>query len=242
MHAILWPMPNDLKNPGSYKSGIFVTNTLFPHQKLSTNPPNKSSFKRLAKSKVLDFWEAKLRADASHLSSLTFFKPEFYSLSKPHPIFTTAGNNPYEVEKACCQARMLSGRYRTCWLARHWSGNSAGFCSLPNCRENPTPGTLLHILTECDDLSPSRQRVFTMWHEYLRDKPHLFPVIKKYTVESNPDQLLQFILDCTVLPEVIALRQSLGSGVYDSLLYLTRTLCFSIHKSRNKLLGKWNIR
>ena len=141
-----------------------------------------------------------------------------------------------------CQARMLSGRFRTCWLSRHWSGKSDGFCSLPNCQENPTPGTLLHILTECVDLSPSRQRVFSMWHEFLRDKPHLFPIIKKYTVESIPDQLLQLILDCTVLPEVIALRQLLGSEVHDALLYLTRTLCFSKHKSRNKLLGKWNIR
>ena len=98
------------------------------------------------------------------------------------------------------------------------------------------------VLTECVDLSPSRQRVFSMWHEFLRDKPHLFPIIKKYTVESTPDQLLQLILDCTVLPEVIALSQLLGSEVHDALLYLTRTLCFSIHKSRNKLLGKWNIR
>ena len=142
------------------------------------------------------------------------------------------------------QARMLSGRFRTCWLSRHWSGKSDGFCSLPNCQDiQPLVlSSLLHILTDCVDHSPSRQRVFSMWHEFLRDKPHLFPIIKKYTVESTPDQLLQFILDCTVLPDAIALRQLLGSELHDTLLYLTRTLCFSKHKSRNKLLGKWNIR
>ena len=32
---------------------------------------------------------------------------------------------------------MLSGRFRTCWLSRHWSGKSDGLCSLPNCQENP---------------------------------------------------------------------------------------------------------
>ena len=30
--------------------------------------------------------------------------------------------------------------------------------------------------------------------------------------------------------------------VHDSLLYLTRTFCFSIHKARLKILGKWNIK
>ena len=207
-----------------------------------SNPPTKSSFKRSTKAKIVDFWESKLRADASHLDSLIFFKPQFYSLSKPHPIWTSAGNNPYEVEKACCQARMLSGRFRTCWLSRHWSGDSTGFCSLPTCRLNPTPGTLTHILSECEDLAPARQRVFSLWAQYLRDKPFLLPIIRKYTTTGDATQYMQFMLDCTVLPDVITLKQQEGRLVYDSLLYLTRTLCFSVHKARNKLLGKWNVK
>ena len=207
-----------------------------------TNPPTKSSFKRSTKSKVVDFWETKLREDASHLDSLIFFKPHFYSLTKPHPIWTSAGNNPYEVEKACCQARMLSGRFRTCWLSRHWSGDSTGFCNLPMCRQNPTPGTLPHILTECEDLAPARQGVFSLWSAYLKDKPFLFPIIRKYTITDNATEYMQFMLDCTVLPDVITLRQQQGRVVYDSLLYLTRTLCFSVHKARLKLLGKWNLK
>ena len=135
---------------------------------------------------------------------------------------------------------MLSGRFRTSWLSRYWSGNPSGSCSLPGCQANPTPGTLLHILRECEDLAPARQRVFSLWREYLVDKPYLFPLIQKYTLASTPDQYLQFILDCTVLPEVIALRQSVGRVVHDSLLYLTRTLCYSVHRARLKLLGKWN--
>ena len=190
----------------------------------------------------MDFWETKLRADASPLDSLIFFKPQFYSLSKPHPIWTSAGNNPYEVEKACCQARMLSGRFRTCWLTRHWSGDSSGSCSLPTCRLNPTSGTLFHILSECVDLAPARQRVFSLWAEYIRDKPLLLPIIRKYTTTSNATQYMQFMLDCTVLPDVITLKQQQGRVVYDSLLYLTRTLCFSVHKARDKLLGKWNVK
>ena len=205
-----------------------------------TDPLSKESHKRLTKSKVKDYWETKFRLEAAKLESLVYFKPHFYSLSKPHPIWSSAGNNPYEVEKACCQAKMLSGRYRTCLLSRHWSGDSSGCCSLPTCRLDPTPGTLSHILAECVDLAPARQRVISLWSEYLRDNPILLPIIKLYTVGTNSSQFIQFLVDCTVLPEVITLKQLHGQSVHDSLLYLTRTFCFSIHKARLKLLGKWN--
>ena len=191
------------------------------------------------KGHVVDFWERKLRLDAGELDSLLYFKPHFYSLTKPHPIWSSAGSNSYEVEKACAQAKMVSGRYRTCWLSRHWSGDSSGSCSLPSCRLSPTPGTLPHILTECEDLAPARQRMISLWADFLKDKPTLLPVIKKYTIECNMSQHIQFLLDCTVLPEVISLVQQHGSSVHDSLLYLTRSYCFSIHKARLKLLGKW---
>ena len=178
-------------------------------------------------------------APVENIPRLAFFHPQFYSLSKPHPIWSSAGSNPHEVEKASCQARMLSGRYRSCWLARHWSGDSTGLCSLPECRKNPTPGTLTHILIECPDLTPARQRVFSLWTDFLNDKPDIFPVIRKYTLDCEPSLAAQFLIDCTILPDVISLRQLKGDWVHDSLLYLTRTLCFSVHKLRLKLLEKW---
>ena len=85
------------------------------------NPPSKDSLKTLAKLKVLDWWENKLRSDIALLPSLSMFKAEFMSLSVPHPIWTSAISSNYEVRKATVQARMLGGRYRTCWLRMHWS-------------------------------------------------------------------------------------------------------------------------
>ena len=183
-----------------------------------------------------------MRLKAAKLDSLVFFQPHYYSLSKPHPIWTSAGGNSYEVEKACVQARMLSGRYRTCWLSRHWSGDPTGFCSLPSCRLAPTPGTLSHILTNCPDLEPARLRVLSLWTDFLQDKPLLSPIVFKNTVDCQPHTKLQFLMDCTVLPEVIKLTETHGTSVHDSLLYLTRTYCYSLHKTRLKLLGKWNLR
>ena len=85
-----------------------------------TNPPTKSSFKKnWQKPRLFISW---IPNYAWILPVLCIFWTQIYSLTKHHPIWTSAGNDPYEVEKACC------------------------FCSLPSCRLNPTPGTLFHIL------------------------------------------------------------------------------------------------
>ena len=48
------------------------------------SPPPANTWKRLCKSKVIDWWEVKLRGEADHLPSLLHFKPAFMSLSSPH--------------------------------------------------------------------------------------------------------------------------------------------------------------
>ena len=70
---------------------------------LLKNPPSKEAFKRQVKSKVCDYWEHKLRLEASLLPSLAFFNPNYYSLNFPHRIFSTAGQKTYEVAKARIQ-------------------------------------------------------------------------------------------------------------------------------------------
>ena len=80
---------------------------------LLDNPLPKEMTKSLIKNKVLDFWQSTFRKDCSPLLSLKYFKPEYMSLQKPHPIWTTCGNNSYEVAKAIIQAKFLSGRYRS---------------------------------------------------------------------------------------------------------------------------------
>ena len=73
-------------------------------------PLTKLAFKNLVKKAVVSFWEKKLRDDAKSLKSLEHFRPEYMSLSVPHPIWLTAMSSSYEVIKAKVQAKMLSGR------------------------------------------------------------------------------------------------------------------------------------
>ena len=119
------------------------------------DPIPKPKFKALVKSRVVDYWEVKLRSDALSLSSLKFFHPHYMSLLKPHPLWTTCGANPFEVNKAIVQARMLSGRYPTDKLVRHWSRNKSSVCLLPGCSGSAL-GSLEHLLLHCPSLAPTR--------------------------------------------------------------------------------------
>ena len=199
------------------------------------NPPKKEVFMRMVQAKVVDYWEVKLRGEASLLSSLVNFKPEFMSLTKPHLIWTTAGSNPYEVSKAIQQARFLSGRYRTENLSKHWSRNKQGYCLSPTCNEQKE--TVEHILIECQAYLECKKKLYSLW---LSSKnPAVYHLILE-ALSSEKDYLLQFLLDCSVLPTVITASQSYGDGIFSELFYLTRTWCFSVHRERMKMLGRWN--
>ena len=77
------------------------------------------------------------------------------TLSTGHPLqlWTSCKGSELEVRKATIQARMPSGRYRTCWLRRHWSGDASGNCRVLGCTPD-TLGTLVHLATgQCPGLA-----------------------------------------------------------------------------------------
>ena len=118
-----------------------------PHPLTILNEPTaltKHQYKNLTKSRVIDYWEALLREQAFILTSAPYFKPAYMSLTRPHPIWTTCGSNPFESHKASIASRMLSGRYLTDKLQRHWTMNKTGVCLLPTCSP-PAEGSLEHI-------------------------------------------------------------------------------------------------
>ena len=207
-----------------------------PHPlQILDNPPSKQKLNKLVKSSVLNFWENKLRGEASVLPSLVNFRPFFMSLNKPHPIWTTAGRNPHEVSKAVQQARFLSGRYRTESLASHWSQNPNGYCLSQTCTNKVE--TVEHILIHCDAYNDSKAKLYSLWLSTIN------PVVYKLVLEalSSPIKyLLQFILDCSSLPSVISATQKHGRVILEEVFYLTRTWCFIIHRQRMRMLGRWN--
>ena len=201
------------------------------------HPPVKETFKKLVKSRILDYWETKLRSESSYLPSLSYFHPQYLSLTSPHRIWSTAGNNLYEVSKAKIQLLFLSSQYPCGQRTRHWSPDDEGYCSFPICKSARILETREHILLLCPAYLNTRLSLITTFLRTLN--PHVHTLFIR-NLFSNSQNMTQFLLDPSSMPEVIKIAQLHGSDLYRDIFYIGRTWCFSHHRERSKRLGKWN--
>ena len=132
---------------------------------------------------------------SANLSSLTYFNPNFMSLSAPHPIWTTCGGNSFEIAKALIAAKFLSGRYRTDKLLKHFSKDNTGNCSL--CNE--VEGSLEHLLVVCPALAQCRQNLLVSTDSYSEKTREIISNSYNKSVED----FVQLLLDCSVKSEMI---------------------------------------
>ena len=165
-------------------------------------------------------------------SSLLFFNPSSMSLSLPHPLWTSCSSNPFEVNKARVQAALLSVRYKTDYLSRHWNfSNPNGFCIL--CPGKFLFGTVQHFLVHCEALSETRSRIIDLWSASAEDNVNIHHLLMQL-LKSPSELLCQFLLE-----QVVILVQH-GLVHLDTLFYLTRTWCYGLHRRRLQLLGLFN--
>ena len=205
---------------------------------LLEDPPSKESFKHLTKKKVLQFWEQKLANDVRNLSSLQFFKPDCMSLSTPHPLLTSCGSNSYEINKTIIQLKFLSGRYRCDKLLSYFKPSNLPTCQL-NCDNPAAVGDIRHLLIDCSSLATRRNFLYHYWDSIASYNPVVSDLVTTVRL-GDADQLLQFLLDCSSLPQVAELCEAYGKGVYFPLFKMSRTFCYSIHRERLKQLNRWS--
>ena len=206
-----------------------------PHPLSLLNCPlSKEASKKLFKRHVVQYWQTKLRYDASHLESLKYFKPQFMSLSSPHPLWLTCGSNSYEICKAVVQAKMLSGRYRTDQLVRHFSDKD-GSCTL--CSNASASGNIEHLLVHCPALTHTRSHLLNNLEVNANISDTTKLLIKSHF--GNEETIVQLILDPSVLPQIIMAKQTKGPNIIDEIFKFSRSWCYSIHKTRLKLQGRW---
>ena len=201
---------------------------------LLSNPPRKAAYKEFVDKMVVSYWEASLREEAATLPSLHLFAANNCSIGAIHPVFSLAGKKDYEVTKATIVARMISGRYRTDYLARHWSNDRSGRCSL--CRQEN--GTLDHIIVRCSILNSVRDKMKQM---ALAKSAPLVPLYEAYRslFTNHQDYLLQFLLEPSLFPSIAELWVCYGENVRKVVYYVNRTFLYSIHCERLKILGEW---
>ena len=125
---------------------------------------------------------------------------------------------------------MLSGRYRTAVLTKHWGTNRSGCCPAPGCTDQES---IEHLLVVCPYYDQYRTRLKRLWTS--TKNPSLQTLVSKALLSST-NELVQFILDASVLPQVISYVQTYGKELLHLVFHLTRTWCFTIHRERVKLL------
>ena len=202
-----------------------------------SSKPTKLQVKKTAKSGVLQYWLGTLRTKASSLPSLKYLKIEYLGLTKCHPIFTSCGSSPWEVEKATSQARLLSGRYRVEALSGHWTPwNRDGLCTLPECWQTEAShrGTVEAMLLSCPSLSTYRADLMQFCLTFLSRFPKL-TCLAKICLELDP---VQFWLDCSTMWPVISAKQSEGEWLLYPLFKVTRNYCHVLHSARVSLLSE----
>ena len=168
-----------------------------------------------------------------HLDSLHYFKPQFMSLLTPHPLWSTCGSNSYEVCKAMIQAKMLSGHYRTDQLLRHFTDNDGSCVICPD----RVPGNIQHMLLFCPAISDIRNRLL-MNLDSSSDMSDLAKSLIKNSFKST-EMATQLLLDPSVLSSAISIKQKQDPFIYQQLFKFSRSWCYSLHKSRMKLQGRW---
>ena len=110
-------------------------------------------------------------------------------------------------------------------------------------------GSLEHLLLHCSTLSLRRSKLLSLCVNIAEEDDKLHDIINSVLMSScegsaagSEHRMMQFLLDCSVMPEVVAMTQSSGEGLRDRLLYLGRTWCYSIHMERMNQLGTFEFR
>ena len=196
----------------------------------------KLKFKSDVKTAIVAYWRTILIEQARPLTSLRYLKLPFLSLGRgAHPLWQTCGSSPSAVRAATVQAKMLSGRYRSCWLRRNWTEES-GACRLPGC--GAVPGDVAHVLSaECPALQPYLAPTLLHLKTILSPSPHLLPPLMA-ALQGDREKTTTFFLDPSTDSLVIELCQLYGrETVLAPLFRVSRAWIWSAHRARMRLLG-----
>ena len=128
-------------------------------------------------------------------------------------------------------------------LSKHWNpSNREGWCLL--CHDiSPAIGTIEHILLPggCPALAEERIQMLRMFSSYLTTRSYFFPLLKKYWGHDEIETV-QFLLDGSILPDVIRASQESSFPILKDLFYLTRTYVYKLYISRKRYLEEISVR
>ena len=146
----------------------------------------------------------------------------------------TCALTSYQANKCVTVARLISGRFRSGSLLRHFFPDKvSGICQLCELELEDVEHI---ILPKCPKLQDRAQ----ILHRYAEDTLSTCAVAafiyENIMIKGKDDNLkVQFMLDPSVIPEVISAAQIENNLLY-KMLRVTTTWCYSLVKARRKLL------
>ena len=134
-----------------------------------------------------------------------------------------------------------SGRYRDDRLTRHFTPNSTGVClvCVADGVPDPSMGDLAHILLHCPSLSSRRSLLGKYWQERTTKSVVCRELVDSFESKSESYKM-QFLLDCSTIPDILQATRVHGSEVQTLLFRMTRTFCYSLHRERLRKLDRWS--
>lgn len=181
---------------------------------LLLNTPSKDGWKREVKRAIHVFHTEALKEECSKHASTRYINLASCSTRRTHHVWTSAGSNVREINRAVVKAKLLTGTYQLEGrkALMHRGGTHSGLCPLCGLETE----TRKHFLCECSALEDVRKRYL----QELQDVPILIP--------SNLECQLKIILDPSHATQEDHRLQKAET--------ITRRLCFALHHRRLLLL------
>ena len=126
------------------------------------SPPSKSTWKRLVKKTVENFWLTKLKHEASQMATLEYLNTTKCLLGKLHPLWQCTPYNRTAILQACTLVKFKVGRYHLQEDLNKFRGTTLG---CPLCKA-PTEN-LPHMILHCQALSQHRAKYIKAYVDIL---------------------------------------------------------------------------
>ena len=195
---------------------------------LKQDPPPKSEYKELIRTKVCAFYENSLRVLAENNSRMNYLNISLTGLrGRRHPAMHDLITS-HEVQKSRIHLKMLAGDYLTYEVKSNQSGGSSHCrsCTSPSPSEN-----LVHILTSCGAYSDIRDRMMS--------ELQLLCAMSKSDIDfqqicSDNETLCQFLLDPTSFNLTQRVHQN--DPAVSEMFKFSRDYCFAVNSKRMNIL------
>ena len=138
-------------------------------------------------------------------------------------------------EKNSLHKKLLAGRCKIGSLLPNFSPSCSGLCEL--CGEERED--LLHILlARCPLLEDRKDALLQYWRTVVKKSLVANDLVEEILASNDDEKFLKFLLDCSSLSEV-SLATEKDATVLPLVTKITKTWCYSLLRTRMKILGKW---